>query len=173
MQVMCIEFARAIFDSDEPNSTEFDETTEIPVISLMPDQHELADMGGTMRLGTYPCVLQPETRARAAYSQEQDTSQIHERHRHRWEFNNKYREILMLRHGMVFSGVSRRTTGWWRLPSCATIHSCSAASSIRSSRAGPTGRILSSWLYAGGGRLPGKAALRAGRRDGGAGSNNA
>jgi CTP synthase len=105
MQVMCIEFARAVFDSDEPNSTEFDETTEIPVISLMPDQHELADMGGTMRLGTYPCVLQPGTRARAAYSQEHDTSQIYERHRHRWEFNNRYREILA-DHGMVFSGVS-------------------------------------------------------------------
>jgi CTP synthase len=105
MQVMCIEFARAIFDSDEPNSTEFDETTEIPVISLMPDQHELADMGGTMRLGTYPCVLQPGTRARAAYSQEQNTSQIYERHRHRWEFNNRYREVLA-EHGMVFSGVS-------------------------------------------------------------------
>jgi CTP synthase len=105
MQVMCIEFARAIFDSDEPNSTEFDETTEIPVISLMPDQHELADMGGTMRLGTYPCALQPETRARAAYGQMEDTALIHERHRHRWEFNNKYREVMEAQ-GMVFSGIS-------------------------------------------------------------------
>ncbi len=105
MQVMCIEFTRAIFDSDEPNSTEFDETTEIPVISLMPDQHEIANMGGTMRLGAYPCVLQPGTRARAAYSQEQDTERVYERHRHRWEFNNKYRELLE-EHGMVFSGLS-------------------------------------------------------------------
>jgi CTP synthase len=105
MQVMCIEFARHVFDSDEPNSTEFDETTELPVISLMPDQHDLADMGGTMRLGTYPCVLQPGTRARAAYSQEQDVPRVEERHRHRWEFNNAYREILG-DHGLVFSGLS-------------------------------------------------------------------
>ncbi|MDT8305076.1 MAG: CTP synthase [Anaerolineae bacterium] len=105
MQVMCIEFAREIFDSDEPNSTEFDETTEIPIISLMPDQHELADMGGTMRLGTYPCVLQPGTRARAAYGGSEETALVHERHRHRWELNNKYRDLLE-EHGMVFSGVS-------------------------------------------------------------------
>lgn len=105
MQVMCIEFARHVFDSDEPNSTEFDETTELPVISLMPDQHDLANMGGTMRLGTYPCVLQPDTVARAAYSQEQEVTRVEERHRHRWEFNNAYREVLA-EHGMVFSGLS-------------------------------------------------------------------
>src|SRR5690606_7222676 len=94
MQVMCIEFARYVFDSDEPNSTEFDETTELPVISLMPDQHELADMGGTMRLGTYPCILQPGTVAHRAYSHERDVSRVEERHRHRWEFNNAFRKIL-------------------------------------------------------------------------------
>ena len=101
MQVMCIEFARHILDSDEPNSTEFDKGTEHPVISLMPDQHELTDMGGTMRLGAYPCQLVPDTWASRAY--EQDL--IHERHRHRWEFNNKYRQIFE-EHGMVFSGIS-------------------------------------------------------------------
>ena len=101
MQVMCIEFARHIYDSDEPNSTEFDETTEHPVISLMPDQHELADMGGTMRLGTYPCRLQPGSVAAAAYGEEL----VEERHRHRWEFNNRYRDIFEKR-GMVFSGLS-------------------------------------------------------------------
>ena len=101
MQVMCIEFARDVYDSDEPNSTEFDETTEIPVISLMPDQHELADMGGTMRLGSYPCVLQPGSKAAAAYG----VDRVTERHRHRWEFNNRYREILH-EHGMEFSGIS-------------------------------------------------------------------
>ena len=105
MQVMCIEFARYVFDSDEPNSTEFDETTELPVISLMPDQHELADMGGTMRLGTYPCILQPGTVAHRAYSQGRDVARVEERHRHRWEFNNAFREILA-EHGMVFSGLS-------------------------------------------------------------------
>ena len=63
MQVMCIELARHIFDSDEPNSTEFDISTEYPIIDLMPDQRDIADMGGTMRLGIYPCQLAPDTRA--------------------------------------------------------------------------------------------------------------
>ncbi len=101
MQVMCIELARAALGCDEPNSTEFDAHTEHPVISLMPDQHELADMGGTMRLGTYPCELVAGTKAAAAY----ETALVHERHRHRWEFNNGYRELLE-KHGMVFSGLS-------------------------------------------------------------------
>ncbi len=101
MQVMCIEFARDLYGNDEPNSTEFDETTEHPVISLMPDQHDLADMGGTMRLGAYPCKLVPGTIAAEAYGQ----SLIEERHRHRWEFNNRYREDLQA-HGMRFSGLS-------------------------------------------------------------------
>ncbi|MCP4425174.1 MAG: CTP synthase [Chloroflexi bacterium] len=101
MQVMCIEFARHILDSDEPNSTEFDSQTEHPVISLMPDQHNLADMGGTMRLGAYPCQLPPGTKAAEAY----DQAQASERHRHRWEFNNSYRELLS-ENGMAFSGVS-------------------------------------------------------------------
>jgi CTP synthase len=101
MQVMCIELARYAFGSDEPNSTEFDANTSHPVISLMPDQHNLADMGGTMRLGTYPCRLAPGTRAAEAYGREE----VEERHRHRWEFNNAYRETLG-RHGLVFSGLS-------------------------------------------------------------------
>lgn len=101
MQVMCIEFAREIYGSDEPNSTEFDETTEHPVISLMPDQHDLADMGGTMRLGTYPCELLPGSKAAQAYGQ----PVVEERHRHRWEFNNRYREIFAA-NGMIFSGLS-------------------------------------------------------------------
>ena len=101
MQVMCIEFTRHILNSDEPNSTEFDSQTKHPVISLMPDQHGLADMGGTMRLGAYPCHLVPETKAANAYEQ----SVIQERHRHRWEFNNDYRDLLE-EHGMTFSGQS-------------------------------------------------------------------
>ena len=101
MQVMCIELARHVYQSDEPNSTEFDAKTEHPVISLMPDQYELADMGGTMRLGSYPCALVPGTKAGLAYGQDS----ISERHRHRWEFNNGYREILG-EAGMVFSGLS-------------------------------------------------------------------
>lgn len=101
MQVMCIELARHVLKSDEPNSTEFDRQTEHPVISLMPDQHELTDMGGTMRLGAYPCRLVPGTKAAAAYN----TDLISERHRHRWEFNNAYRDVLG-KAGMVFSGLS-------------------------------------------------------------------
>ncbi len=101
MQVMCIEFARHVLQSDEPNSTEFDAQTEHPVISLMPDQYELSDMGGTMRLGSYPCELVPDTVAGRAYGE----SSIMERHRHRWEFNNAYREILEAE-GLVLSGLS-------------------------------------------------------------------
>ncbi|GJM42339.1 MAG: CTP synthase [Ardenticatenaceae bacterium] len=101
MQVMCIEFARHVLQSDEPNSTEFDSHTEHPVISLMPDQHALEDMGGTMRLGSYPCNLTPGSKAADAY----DADQVQERHRHRWEFNNGYRKELE-EAGMVFSGLS-------------------------------------------------------------------
>ncbi len=101
MQVMCIELARSVLGTDEANSTEFDRNCEHPVISLMPDQHELTDMGGTMRLGAYPARLLPGSRAYAAYG----TETISERHRHRWEFNNAYREVLG-EAGMVFSGLS-------------------------------------------------------------------
>ena len=101
MQVMCIDFTRHVLQSDEPNSTEFDSQTRHPVISLMPDQHDLSDMGGTMRLGAYPCELVPGTKAATAYGE----TSISERHRHRWEFNNSYRELLEQK-GMVFSGLS-------------------------------------------------------------------
>ena len=101
MQVMCIEFGRHIFNSDEPNSTEFDPTTPYPVIDLMADQKEITDMGGTMRLGLYPCVLTPETKAHEAYG----VDEVQERHRHRWEFNNAYRQPFQ-EAGMVFSGLS-------------------------------------------------------------------
>ena len=101
MQVMCIEFARHVLKSDEPNSTEFDSQSEHPVISLMPDQHDLSDMGGTMRLGSYPCELVPGTIAAQAYGE----NLISERHRHRWEFNNSYREVLEPA-GLVNSGLS-------------------------------------------------------------------
>ncbi|MCZ2114231.1 MAG: CTP synthase [Anaerolineae bacterium] len=101
MQVMCIELARSILGTDEANSTEFDAGCEHPIISLMPDQYDLPNMGGTMRLGAYPARLLPETKAYEAYGQEN----ISERHRHRWEFNNTYRELLK-EGGMVFSGLS-------------------------------------------------------------------
>lgn len=101
MQVMCIELARAVLGTDEANSTEFDRNCEHPVISLMPDQHELTDMGGTMRLGAYPARLVQGTKAHMAYGQDV----ISERHRHRWEFNNAYRELLRDA-GLIFSGMS-------------------------------------------------------------------
>lgn len=105
MQVMCIEFARDIYESDEPNSTEFDQKTEIPVIDLMYEQRDIVNLGGTMRLGHYPCYLTPNSRAAKAYHDLGNGDVIEERHRHRYEFNNRYRGELE-RHGMVFSGLS-------------------------------------------------------------------
>jgi CTP synthase len=101
MQLMVVELARHILNSDEPNSTEFDRSTPYPVIDLMPDQRAIADMGGTMRLGLYPCRLQSGTKAAQAYS----TEDVNERHRHRFELNNAYRDMLSSG-GMVFSGIS-------------------------------------------------------------------
>ncbi len=101
MQLMVIELTRHILGDEEANSTEFDRGTSHPVIDLMPDQRDIADMGGTMRLGLYPCVLQPRTIAKRAYQ----VQEIEERHRHRYEFNNAYRELLQSA-GMRFSGIS-------------------------------------------------------------------
>jgi len=101
MQLMVIEFARHLMGSDEPNSTEFDHATEYPVIDLMPDQRSIADLGGTMRLGLYPCQLIAGSRAANAYQK----PLVEERHRHRFELNNAYREMLE-KGGMVFSGIS-------------------------------------------------------------------
>lgn len=101
MQVMCIEFARNVLDLEDANSSEFDRSTDHPVIDLMLDQRAITDMGGTMRLGLYPCLLQKGTKAAAAYG----VSKVEERHRHRFEFNNAYRDIFSQR-GMVFSGLS-------------------------------------------------------------------
>jgi CTP synthase len=101
MQLMVVEFARHVLDSDQPNSTEFDPSTPHPVIDLMPDQHKLTDLGGTMRLGLYPCHLQPGSLAAEAYQ----TDVVQERHRHRFEFKNAYRDDLG-EAGMRFSGLS-------------------------------------------------------------------
>jgi CTP synthase len=101
MQILCIEFARAALGAEQANSTEFDLFTPQPVIDLLPEQRDLPDKGGTMRLGVYPCQLQPRSRAAAAYGEEF----VFERHRHRFEFNNDYREQLGAA-GLVFSGLS-------------------------------------------------------------------
>jgi len=101
MQLMVVEFARFILNSEEPNSTEFDRSTAYPVIDLMPDQRAITDLGGTMRLGLYPCHLEPGTKAQSAYQKDY----VEERHRHRFELNNTYRDTLS-KGGMVFPGVS-------------------------------------------------------------------
>ncbi len=101
MQILCIEFGRTVLGSELAHSTEFDATTPHPVIDLLPEQRDLPDKGGTMRLGSYPCHLQPGTVAAAAYGE----PIVCERHRHRFEFNNEYRERLSTA-GLAFSGLS-------------------------------------------------------------------
>ncbi|MEK6256435.1 MAG: CTP synthase [Chloroflexota bacterium] len=101
MQLMVIDFARQIFNDKDVNSTEFDPSTKHPVIDLMPEQRDITDKGATMRLGLYPCEIQKGSKAYNAYKEEL----IHERHRHRYEINNKYREKLE-DNGMKFSGIS-------------------------------------------------------------------
>jgi len=102
MQVMVIEFARHVFKSSEPNSTEFNPSTRYPVIDFLPDQVDIENKGGTMRLGNYPCQLKPGSKAAEAYNGQKI---IMERHRHRYEFNNQYRDILE-KEGLICSGLS-------------------------------------------------------------------
>jgi CTP synthase len=101
MQCMVIELARTALGTEDANSTEFDAFTPHPVIDLLPEQRDIADKGGTMRLGSYPCVLETGSLAGRAYGQ----PIVLERHRHRYEFNNSYRELLTA-HGMKFTGLS-------------------------------------------------------------------
>lgn len=100
MQCAVIEFARSVCGLKKANSTEFDRKTPYPVISLLEEQSHIKDLGGTMRLGAYACKIKKKTNARLAYKKEI----ISERHRHRYEFNNKYRKALEKK-GMVFSGI--------------------------------------------------------------------
>jgi CTP synthase len=101
MQVMCIDYARGVLNHEDANSSEFDRSTEYPVIDLMIDQRSITDMGGTMRLGLYPCNLTQGTKAAQAYGVEK----VDERHRHRFEFNNAFKKEFE-ENGMVFSGMS-------------------------------------------------------------------
>ena len=101
LQVMMIEFARNVLGLKEADSAEFDKLTPDPVIDLMLEQRGLDQMGGTMRLGLYPCHIKPDTKASALYQAEV----IQERHRHRYEFNNEYRQRFE-ENGVVFSGMS-------------------------------------------------------------------
>ena len=102
MQVMVIEFARYALGTPEANSTEFDPATAYPVIDLLPEQKEIDSKGGTMRLGNYPCKLLPGSRAAGAYGK---GLVYEERHRHRYEFNNIFREQLE-KAGLIYSGLS-------------------------------------------------------------------
>ena len=101
MQCAVIEFARNVCGLSRANSSEFDPKTPDPVIHLMESQREVADKGGTMRLGAYPCVLRTETHAQSAYGERE----VSERHRHRFEFNNSYREQFE-EAGMQVAGAS-------------------------------------------------------------------
>ncbi len=101
MQIAIIEFARDVLGMADANSAEIDPSTTHPVIDILPEQKDVTDMGGTMRLGQYPCTLNPESKAYGLYG----ASMIYERHRHRYEVNNDYRPDL-LNGGMIFAGTS-------------------------------------------------------------------
>ena len=101
MQVAIIEFARNICGLDDPNSSEFAPECSNPVISLMESQQHVTEMGGTMRLGAYPCRIRPGSKASEIYG----TPEISERHRHRYEVSNQYRELFQEK-GMRLSGLS-------------------------------------------------------------------
>ena len=147
MQVLCIEFARAALESEEPNSTEFNISTEMPIIDLMPEQRDIADMGGTMRLGIYPCQLSTDSKAGAAYSAAGFPELVNERHRHRFEFNNAFRQQLEA-HGLVLSGSSPDG----RLVEIVELKdhpSCWAPNFTQNSKAAPPALIHSSALLSG------------------------
>ena len=101
MQIAIIEFARNVLGLEGANSAEIDPDTRYPVIDILPEKKNLTDLGGTLRLGKYPCVLNPESKSSKLYG----ADEIWERHRHRYEVNNDYREAL-LNHGMIFAGTS-------------------------------------------------------------------
>ena len=101
MQIAVIEFARNVCNLKGDHSSEFKDSTQYPVIDLMPEQKNIDEKGGTMRLGLFPCKLKPGSKAREIYGEDL----IYERHRHRYEFNNEFREIF-LKNGMVLSGLS-------------------------------------------------------------------
>jgi len=101
MQIAVIDFARGVLGYTDAHSSELAPETTNPVIDLMLDQHDVEDMGGTMRLGVYPCKVKEGTRAFDAYGEKL----IYERHRHRYEFNNHYRDMIE-ENGMIISGIS-------------------------------------------------------------------
>ena len=101
MQIAVIDFARNVLGKEKANSTEFDPDTPDPVIHIMDDQKSVTEKGATMRLGACPCRLKPGTFSRIAY----DKEEVSERHRHRFEFNNSYRE-QMESAGLIVAGTN-------------------------------------------------------------------
>jgi CTP synthase len=101
MQMAAIEFARNVLNIADADSTEMNPDTRNPVIDMMEEQKKVTMKGGTMRLGSYPCIIKENTLAYSIYG----TSEIHERHRHRWEFNNKYLKEFE-NSGMIASGIN-------------------------------------------------------------------
>ena len=111
MQIAIIEFARHVLGMNDANSAEINPETPYPVIDILPEQKEVTDMGGTMRLGQYPCTLNPESKSNELYG----ASMIYERHRHRYEVNNDYRNdlssdtvIFVFEYSIIFSSPSTR-----------------------------------------------------------------
>ena len=137
MQMMVIEFARTILGMiPKANSTEFDPETTAPVIDLMLEQRHITDMGGTMRLGLYPCKLTPGSIAQRAYQ----ADLVEERHRHRYELNNDYRDILRTKRHAFLRSITRWNAGG----NCRDERSsplCWARNSTRNSFQGLTARI--------------------------------
>ncbi len=105
MQVLCVEFARHVLGLKDANSTEMDPSTSNPVISLLSEQKDVSNLGGTMRLGAYNCALKPGSKAALAYGK----NTISERHRHRYEFNNAYKERCEAK-GLLLSGTLENGT---------------------------------------------------------------
>jgi CTP synthase len=114
MQLACVEFARNACGLPNAMSTEIDKDARDPVVDLLPGQRGMAVMGGTMRLGSYDCILEPGTLAAQAYG----STRVSERHRHRYEFNNRYKDLFE-KHGMIFSG--HHDTGDVRLVECVEL----------------------------------------------------
>jgi CTP synthase len=102
MQMAVVEFARNVLGYAGADSTEFSPETRYPMIDIMENQKDIENKGGTMRLGTYPCKLVDNTKAKEAYD---GADIIHERHRHRYEFNNSFRQVCE-ENGLIISGAS-------------------------------------------------------------------
>ena len=135
MQIAVMSYARNVLGFEDANSSEFDPDSTHPVIDLMESQQGISKKGGTMRLGAYPCKIRPNTIMASAYGAEM----ISERHRHRYEFNNNFREQIESK-GMLITGTSPRAS-WWKPSRSRTIRSTSACSSTPSSSPVPTAHI--------------------------------